>query len=401
MFKRFFEFTSKIIVLFLVFALVGINLTSSYFSDEVNSEVNTFSTGWWVVPTVSVNTPIAGDTLYQGNTYNITWTTASSDPAASTTVDIYYSTDGGISYPNLISSGEANDGTYSWTAPNIFSSAVKIKITATDSHTLVNSAESGQFSIKSPIVLNEFIPNPVGIDTALKPGGEWVELYNNGSITVDVNGWVLYDAVDTHDLVVSISNSDNNDNPTDAGETTVPAHGFLVVYRNGDANFSLNNDGDTLRLYNNAISSGGVLIDSYTYTTTKAEGSSYARIPDGTGTWVDPYPTPGKPNVLTENYLNILVALDTINAATNSATPSATLDLSVSTASLSSNPLPVSSGSASLTPDAFPSEPTLSSTPTPMLSLTPEPTETPTPTPSPEPTSEPTETPTPTPTPTP
>lgn len=41
------------------------------------------------------------------------------------------------------------------------------------------------------VVINEFIPNPSGSDNAPKPGGEWVELYNNSGSSVDVAGWVL------------------------------------------------------------------------------------------------------------------------------------------------------------------------------------------------------------------
>ncbi len=39
------------------------------------------------------------------------------------------------------------------------------------------------------IVINEFLPNPVGNDTA----GEFIELYNSGLVSVDISGWGLDD----------------------------------------------------------------------------------------------------------------------------------------------------------------------------------------------------------------
>ena len=139
------------------------------------------------------------------------------------------------------------------------------------------------------IVLNEIMYNPVGDEGASMPNGEWVELYNNSDATIDVAGWKIKDLVN-NTITVSTTNSDNNLNTADSGETSVPAHGWLVVYRNGSAYF--NNSGDTLYLLNNL----NVLMDSHAYRGGKAEGLTEARSPDGTGAWVDPLPTPGRKN---------------------------------------------------------------------------------------------------------
>ena len=164
---------------------------------------------------------------------------------------------------------------------------------------LVIDGESRNGGLLCPsVVLNEFLPNPDGDDNASMPDGEWVELYNNNSFDVDVAGWYLYDNNDSQSLEITLSNSDNNNNILDAGETIVPAHGWLVVYMNGEYNDWLNNiGGDSVRLYNDEIDIG-ILIDSYTYVSDALSGKSYARIPDGTGSWVDPVPTPGTSNVL-------------------------------------------------------------------------------------------------------
>ncbi|MBU4375535.1 lamin tail domain-containing protein [Patescibacteria group bacterium] len=180
--------------------------------------------------------------------------------------------------------------------------------------------------VSKMIVLNEFLPNPdgwaygfdFGSDSSSMPRGEWVEIYNNSDAAFDVLGWYIKDA-DSNILEIKAANSDNNGNTGDAGETIVPAKGYLVVYDN--SNFSLNNDGDTVKLFDNA----DTLIDSYAYTTVSdycdieptpgdenAEDTfgscagvppnkSYARIPDGIGDWVDPIPTPGTVNKLDQD----------------------------------------------------------------------------------------------------
>lgn len=166
-----------------------------------------------------------------------------------------------------------------------------------DVATLESTIGTGDWKPDNFVVVNEFIPDPVGSDDAAMPDGEWVELYNNGSFSFDLAGWALYDADDTHELIISTSNSDNNGNPTDTGETTIAAGGRLVVYRNGDADFELDNTGDTIRLFNDQISTGGTLVDGYSFAGGFAEGKSFARSPEGTGSFVDPIPTPGRANV--------------------------------------------------------------------------------------------------------
>ena len=152
-----------------------------------------------------------------------------------------------------------------------------------------------------PIVINEFLPNPVGADEALMPEGEWVELYNKGSSNIDVSDWFLTDASYNHKLPITTANSITS-NPSTAGLVLAPNE-FMVVYRDGDSDFTLNNSvgGDQVRLYHK---NGWLLIDQHIYTVILGdevlENKSFARIPDGNGIWFDPIPTPLTPNQLEE-----------------------------------------------------------------------------------------------------
>ena len=150
------------------------------------------------------------------------------------------------------------------------------------------------FESSSHVLINEFMPNPSGSDTGVLGGeldGEWVELFNPTAGPADVTGFMLYDNDNTHALPITTAN-------TDTGSTVIPSLGFLVVYREGDADFQLNNaGGDSVRLLSADIGSGGTLIDSHAYVRDAADEKSFARVPDGSSNWIDPEGTPGMPNM--------------------------------------------------------------------------------------------------------
>ena len=154
-------------------------------------------------------------------------------------------------------------------------------------NSLPDSSADGTEPPASSIVLNEILPDPLGGDTAAKPDGEWVELYNKSSSLVSLAGWKLSDA-DSHFVTIIGSR-------TNTGGTDIAPHGFLVIYV-GPTALTLNNSGDTVNLYDDSSN----LIDSHTYPDTPV-GKSIARIPDGGDTWYDPIPTPGGPNRLEIN----------------------------------------------------------------------------------------------------
>jgi hypothetical protein len=81
-------------------------------------------------PTVHVLKPNGGETWRIGSHKYIRW--VATDNVGVTTIDLYYSINGGATYPYTIATGEANDGIYLWTIPNTPSSTCKVKVVAHD-----------------------------------------------------------------------------------------------------------------------------------------------------------------------------------------------------------------------------------------------------------------------------
>jgi len=344
-----------------VFSFNQVPATSSHFFDTGLSEDNVFSTGYWIPPDVPV--PLGWNVRSEsahfsekpvdidcGGITDGDFPTEGNGKIAFLWEEVGYYDDLEVKYekqwlrPGRDPENESHwEGQEKWSTPytnyRTFGSSTgteglwhnRVRATVdTDkdgSPDLYSAWSEGcavtydrEHKVLENIVLNEFVPNPVGWDRKAMPGGEWVELYNKGDFDIDVAGWFLYDKNDPHELEIKKSNSDNDGNTSDSGETIVPAKGFLVVYRNGDKDFSLNNHKDKIRLFNGEIKNGAVLVDSYSYkgsdfkslTGTLGDenvddssggkrcivppGKSFIRFPDGFDNWIDPIPTPGKAN---------------------------------------------------------------------------------------------------------
>jgi len=158
------------------------------------------------------------------------------------------------------------------------------------------------------IVINEFLPDPSTDENT----DEWVELYNLGDETKDVDGWSL---CDKGNKVLNIS-SDNTDN-----NTKIAAKGWLTINRNG-ASFSLNNSGDEIvSLYALSDCSGDV-VDTYSYNGSKTE-KSWGRIPDGTGGFEKNLDkSPGSTNIAPEPSPELKVDSDENEESSSSKTQS-------------------------------------------------------------------------------
>ena len=89
------------------------------------------------------------------------------------------------------------------------------------------TVDTGDTTYSNKVIINELLPNPSGSDD-----NEWVELYNNGTTTVDVAGWKIADA-GGHSFTITDS-------------AAIPVGGFFTA--ENMTGVSLNNSGDTIKL---------------------------------------------------------------------------------------------------------------------------------------------------------
>ncbi len=138
---------------------------------------------------------------------------------------------------------------------------------------------------RTALRLNEVLPAPSAIDWngdgAANTDDEWVEIYNRGSTTIDLGGWLLDD----------IAAGGSKPHVIPSG-TLLQPRGFVVLFRDRTG-VALNNDGDTVRL----LGPDAAEVDTFTYTKPKND-RSYSRSTDGDGSWTETYPpSPGRSNV--------------------------------------------------------------------------------------------------------
>lgn len=130
------------------------------------------------------------------------------------------------------------------------------------------------------------------METASDPSGDyddWVELYNNSDVTVDLTGYYLTD------------NHNNFRKWEFPAGTKIAGKGYLIVWADDEvtqpglhANFKLSADGEELLL----ITPGLKIADYVVFGIQPAE-TSYSRIPNGTGNFSWQYPTFNGVNVQT------------------------------------------------------------------------------------------------------
>ena len=82
------------------------------------------------MPSAHLIDPVGGEHLVTGTTREILWT--ADDDTGIATVDLYYSEDGGLSFPNVIATGLPNNCRYDWTVPLELCEDVVVKAVATD-----------------------------------------------------------------------------------------------------------------------------------------------------------------------------------------------------------------------------------------------------------------------------
>ncbi len=216
--------------------------------------------------------------------------------------------------------GAANDGTYG--------TDLTISNTFTQYYIYAENANIGKFSpvraeyeyytitatTTNPtigdVVINEFMASNDA--TAADQDGEfddWVELFNNTSSSIDLDGYFLTD--NANDLVQW---------PFPAG-TTIPANGYLIIWADNDiaqtglhANFKLSSAAETIIL----LDANGGIIDEVSYVNQTTD-ISYGRFPNGTGSFQTMPPTFNAENSLNTSTESLLSQKLEINVFPNPA----------------------------------------------------------------------------------
>ncbi len=159
--------------------------------------------------------------------------------------------------------------------------------------------------IKPSIVINEYISdNESTIQNETGEYGDWIELYNFGSETVQLGGMYL---------------TDNLFNPTkwQIPEMEIIPGEFILFWADDGVgplhtNFKLSNSGEQIGLFD-TDENGNFPIDFFVYVS-QNEDESYGRMPDGSSEWnIFVNPTPGESNTLLSN-----IDKNAINSTTNS-----------------------------------------------------------------------------------
>ncbi|MBI2659638.1 hypothetical protein HYX07_00575, partial [Candidatus Woesearchaeota archaeon] len=132
------------------------------FENSSNSTTRQFTINS-LPPVPYVITPnLTGIQLKGGSTYNVTYDNFTSDADNdNVTITLYYSTDSGLTYPNLIASGLAYNGSYPWLTPSINSNKARIKAITNDSYEFSEDTSDNDFTIDSsaPTITLDNPPN--------------------------------------------------------------------------------------------------------------------------------------------------------------------------------------------------------------------------------------------------
>ena len=145
----------------------------------------------------------------------------------------------------------------------------------------------------SPIVINELMAsNTKSITDPQGQYEDWLELHNLTDKTVNLTGMYLTDKIDNLKKWAFPEN------------TTIPAHGYLLVWLDEDgnadsgihANFKLSRNGETVMLVD-ADGRGNQVLDQVAFDKQEKD-VAFGRWPNGSGTLKLLQTTPGKENVL-------------------------------------------------------------------------------------------------------
>ncbi len=145
--------------------------------------------------------------------------------------------------------------------------------------------------VQSDLQFSEIFANPVfSNDNSSWPGGEWFEIYNNGSTALNLTGWSAQDAAGNNivfdeDHVVGWNNADSN-------SWMIEPDGYRVIAINSTGDYGvLNNNQETLTLQ----LPNGSLAETISWSSAL---SGTSKVASSSGTWITSlFPTPEQVNV--------------------------------------------------------------------------------------------------------
>ena len=165
-------------------------------------------------PSVAVGAPNGGEEWEVASEHEITW--VATDNKAVDSVSIYYSTDGGATFPYTIATSEANDSSFTWVVPDTPSESCVVKVVAYDSS--LNEAEDVSNALFAIVPPPDLTPPEV---TVVRPnGGEAFYAASEDTIR-----WVATDNIGVDSVSIYYS--------TDCGRT------FPYTVATGEANDSV------------------------------------------------------------------------------------------------------------------------------------------------------------------
>ena len=141
------------------------------------------------------------------------------------------------------------------------------------------------------ICINEVMPNPNGYDDAAWPNGEWLELHNSGTSSVDIRNWYFSNKASKTLYLnsASIVGFDANN----ASTYTIAPGDYMIIARNASTTFYVANSNDFMTLYD---STNG-WVDEATWNSSSSGVSLEEDPANAYNDWIPTAnPTPGSSN---------------------------------------------------------------------------------------------------------
>jgi beta-lactamase superfamily II metal-dependent hydrolase len=230
-------------------------------------------------PFITLISPSGGESWAGNSQQTITW--VAQDVS---NVKLEYSLDNGTTWRMIASGVASSTGSYTWTVANSTSTAVRVR--ATDAFGVASDMSVGTFNITATptpgkVILNEILANEPGAST----DGEFVELVNVGTLSIDISGWTLSDATSVrHTFPAGTVLGGGKALVVFGGAAGIPP-GTPGAGVASTGTLSLNNSGDTVTV-KTSPAKGGTTIDAFTYGSALAsqDGVSMNRSPDASDT---------------------------------------------------------------------------------------------------------------------